>query len=86
MINDLASELGRRKPAARVLHKSVEDLMKKTKNTRFRSHLFNTMDLHTQKYATETWALQKQDENVVSSIESLEKAMLEVSRLMQVGR
>ncbi|EPB77452.1 hypothetical protein ANCCEY_03435 [Ancylostoma ceylanicum] len=43
MMNDLAPELGRRKRAAWGAYKSIEDVVKKTKNTRLRAHLFNTM-------------------------------------------
>ena len=42
MMNDLAPELGRRKRAAWGAYKSIEDVVKKTKNTRLRAHLFNT--------------------------------------------
>ncbi|EPB65187.1 hypothetical protein ANCCEY_15750, partial [Ancylostoma ceylanicum] len=42
MMNDLAPELGRRKRAAGGAYKSIEDVVKKTKNTRLRGHLFNT--------------------------------------------
>ncbi|EYB82217.1 hypothetical protein Y032_0364g3556 [Ancylostoma ceylanicum] len=42
MMNDLAPELGRRKRAAWGAYKSIEDVVKKTKNIRLRAHLFNT--------------------------------------------
>ncbi|EPB71241.1 hypothetical protein ANCCEY_09662 [Ancylostoma ceylanicum] len=42
MMNDLAPELGRVKRAAWGAYKSIEDVEKKTKNTRLRAHLFNT--------------------------------------------
>ncbi|EPB77182.1 hypothetical protein ANCCEY_03708 [Ancylostoma ceylanicum] len=42
MMNDLAPEVGRRKRAAWGAYKSIEDVVKKTKNTRLRAHLFNT--------------------------------------------
>ncbi|EPB73642.1 hypothetical protein ANCCEY_07255 [Ancylostoma ceylanicum] len=45
MMNDLAPELGRRKRAAWGAYKSIEDVVKKTKNTRLRAHLFNTTRL-----------------------------------------
>ncbi|EPB75916.1 BED zinc finger [Ancylostoma ceylanicum] len=42
MMNNLAPELGRRKRAACGAYRSIEDVVKKTKNTRLRAHLFNT--------------------------------------------
>ncbi|EPB74882.1 hypothetical protein ANCCEY_06032 [Ancylostoma ceylanicum] len=42
MMNDLAPELGRVKRAAWEAYKSIEDVVKKTKNIRLRAHLFNT--------------------------------------------
>ncbi|EPB75971.1 hypothetical protein ANCCEY_04946 [Ancylostoma ceylanicum] len=42
MMNDIAPELGRRKRAAWGAYKSIEDAVKKTKNTGLRAHLFNT--------------------------------------------
>ncbi|VDM53563.1 unnamed protein product [Angiostrongylus costaricensis] len=42
MMNDLAPELSRRKRAACGAFKSIEDAMKRTKNTRLRAHLFDS--------------------------------------------
>ncbi|EYC13663.1 hypothetical protein Y032_0043g850 [Ancylostoma ceylanicum] len=42
MMNDLAPELGRRKRAAWGAYESIKDVVKKTRNTRLRAHLFNT--------------------------------------------
>ncbi|EPB78961.1 hypothetical protein ANCCEY_01916 [Ancylostoma ceylanicum] len=42
MMNGLAPELGRRKRAAWGAYKSIEDVVKQTRNTRLRAHLFNT--------------------------------------------
>ncbi|EPB67137.1 hypothetical protein ANCCEY_13776, partial [Ancylostoma ceylanicum] len=47
MMNDLAPELGRRNrlegsAASWGAYESIEYVVKKTKNTRFRAHLFNT--------------------------------------------
>ncbi|EPB75926.1 hypothetical protein ANCCEY_04987 [Ancylostoma ceylanicum] len=42
VMDDLASELGRRKRTAWGAYKSIENLVKKTKNIRLRAHLFNT--------------------------------------------
>ncbi|KAK6761581.1 hypothetical protein RB195_022593 [Necator americanus] len=63
MMNDLTSELGRRRRAARGAYKSIEDVVKKTRNTRLRAHLFNTTVLPALTYASETWAFRKQEEN-----------------------
>ncbi|EYB89120.1 hypothetical protein Y032_0236g3238 [Ancylostoma ceylanicum] len=85
MMNDLAPELGRRKRAAGGAYKSIEDVVKKTKNTRLRGHLFNTTVLPALTYASETWALRKQDESAVSVIERfIERVMLGMTRLTQV--
>ncbi|KAK6734840.1 hypothetical protein RB195_018183 [Necator americanus] len=39
MMNDLTTELGRRRRAAWGAYKSIEDVVKKTRNTRLRAHL-----------------------------------------------
>ncbi|KAK6729241.1 hypothetical protein RB195_006344 [Necator americanus] len=63
----------------------IEDVVKKTRNTRLRAHLFNTTVLPALTYASETWAFRKQEENAVSVIErAIERVMLGVSRFMQV--
>ncbi|KAK6751422.1 hypothetical protein RB195_003050 [Necator americanus] len=50
-------------------YKSIEDVVKKTKNTRLRAHLFSTTVLLALTHASETWAFRKQEENDVSVIE-----------------
>ncbi|KAK6740934.1 hypothetical protein RB195_009031 [Necator americanus] len=66
-------------------YKSIEDVVKKTRNTRLRAHLFNTTVLPALTYASETWAFRKQEENAVSVIErAIERVMLGVSRFTQV--
>ncbi|KAK6765214.1 hypothetical protein RB195_025234 [Necator americanus] len=45
MMNDLTSEPGRRKRAAWGAFKSIEDVVKKTKNIRLRAHIFYTIVL-----------------------------------------
>ncbi|KAK6758449.1 hypothetical protein RB195_015957 [Necator americanus] len=85
MMNDLTPELGRRRRAAWGAYKSIEDVVKKTRNTRLRAHLFNTTVLPALTYASETWAFRKQEENAVSVIErAIEGVMLGVSRFTQV--
>uniref|UniRef100_A0A0K0CXU0 Uncharacterized protein n=1 Tax=Angiostrongylus cantonensis TaxID=6313 RepID=A0A0K0CXU0_ANGCA len=42
IMNDLAPELSRRKRAAWGAFKSIEDVVKRTKNTRLRAHLFDS--------------------------------------------
>ncbi|KAE9418751.1 hypothetical protein Angca_003371, partial [Angiostrongylus cantonensis] len=51
--------------------KSIEDVVKRTKNTRLRAHLFDSTVLPALTYASKTWSL-------------LERAMLGVSRFAQV--
>ncbi|KAK6763229.1 hypothetical protein RB195_023802 [Necator americanus] len=63
MMNDLATELGRRRRAAWGVCKSIEDVVKKTKNTRLRAHLFNTTVFPALTYGSQTWAFRKQEEN-----------------------
>ncbi|VDO80217.1 unnamed protein product [Heligmosomoides polygyrus] len=66
MGNDLALELSRRKKAAWGAFKSVEEVAKKTKNVRLRAHLFDSTVLPALTYASETWAIRKQDEHAIS--------------------
>ncbi|KAK6739209.1 hypothetical protein RB195_020958 [Necator americanus] len=54
MMNDLTSELARRRRAAWRAYKSIEDVQEKTRNTRLRAHLFNTTVLPALTYASET--------------------------------
>ncbi|KAK6763518.1 hypothetical protein RB195_024006 [Necator americanus] len=85
MMNDLTPELERRKRAACGADKNIEDVVKKTKNTRLRAHLFNTTVLPALTNASETWAFHKQEENAVSVIEhAVERVMLGVSNFTQV--
>ncbi|KAK6741751.1 hypothetical protein RB195_009550 [Necator americanus] len=80
MMNDLTPELDRRRRAAWGAYKSIEDVVKKTRNTRLRAHLFNTTVLLALTYASETWAFRKQEENAVSIIErAIERVMLGIS-------
>ncbi|EYC27788.1 hypothetical protein Y032_0008g184 [Ancylostoma ceylanicum] len=85
MMNELAPELGRRNRAAWGAYKSIEDVVKKTKNARLRAHLFNVTILPALTHASETWALRKHYENAVNVIErSIEKVILGLTRLTQV--
>ncbi|KAK6760726.1 hypothetical protein RB195_021976 [Necator americanus] len=84
-VAQLTAELGRRRRAAWGAYKSVEDVVKKTRNTRLRAHLFNTTVLPALTYASESWAFRKQEENAVSVIErAIERVMLGVFRFTQV--
>ncbi|KAE9411957.1 hypothetical protein Angca_007966, partial [Angiostrongylus cantonensis] len=66
--------------------KSIEDVVKRTKNTQVRVHLFDSMVLPALTYASETWSLRKQDERSLSVIErAVERTMLGVFRFTQVG-
>ncbi|KAE9413457.1 hypothetical protein Angca_010054, partial [Angiostrongylus cantonensis] len=65
--------------------KSIEDVVKTTKNTRLRAHLFDSTVLLPLRYASETWSLRKQDERSLSFIErAVERTILGVSRFTQV--
>ncbi|KAK6741880.1 hypothetical protein RB195_009632 [Necator americanus] len=78
MMNDRTPELGRRRQAVWGAYKSIEDVMKKTRNTRLRAHLFNTTVLPALTCASETRVFRKQEENTVSAIErAIERVMLD---------
>ncbi|KAE9420144.1 hypothetical protein Angca_008898, partial [Angiostrongylus cantonensis] len=65
--------------------KSIEDVVKRTKNTRLCAHLFDSTVLPALTYASETWSLRKQDERSFSVIErAVERTMLGVSRFTQL--
>uniref|UniRef100_A0A0K0DNH3 Reverse transcriptase domain-containing protein n=1 Tax=Angiostrongylus cantonensis TaxID=6313 RepID=A0A0K0DNH3_ANGCA len=51
MMNDLASELSKTKRAAWGVFKSIEDVVKRTKNTQLRAHLFDSTVLPALTYA-----------------------------------
>ncbi|KAK6736296.1 hypothetical protein RB195_019148 [Necator americanus] len=60
-------------------------VVKKSRNTRLRAHLFNSTVLPALTYASETRTLRKQEENAVSVIErTIERVMIRVSRFTQV--
>uniref|UniRef100_A0A0K0D773 Reverse transcriptase domain-containing protein n=1 Tax=Angiostrongylus cantonensis TaxID=6313 RepID=A0A0K0D773_ANGCA len=85
MMNDLAPELSRRKRTAWGAFKSIEDAVKRTKNTQLCAHLFDSTVLRALTYASETWSLPKQDERSLSIIErAVVRTMLGVSRFTQV--
>ncbi|KAE9414313.1 hypothetical protein Angca_009949, partial [Angiostrongylus cantonensis] len=64
--------------------KSIEDVVKRTKNTRLRAHLFDPAVLPALTHALETWSLRKQDERSLSVIErAAESTMLGVFRFTQ---
>ncbi|KAE9416733.1 hypothetical protein Angca_002484, partial [Angiostrongylus cantonensis] len=65
--------------------KSIEDAVKKTKNTRLRAHLFDSTVLPALTYGPVAWSLRMQDERSLSIIErAIERTMLGVSRFTQV--
>ncbi|KAE9420517.1 hypothetical protein Angca_003033, partial [Angiostrongylus cantonensis] len=65
--------------------KSIDDVVGKTKNTRLRTHLFDSTVLPALTYASETWSLPKQDERSLRVTErAVERTMLGVSRFTQV--
>ncbi|KAE9420289.1 hypothetical protein Angca_004985, partial [Angiostrongylus cantonensis] len=64
---------------------SIEDVVKRTKNTRLRAHLFDSTVPPALTYALETWSLRKQDESSLSVIErAVERTMVGVSRFTQI--
>ncbi|KAE9420197.1 hypothetical protein Angca_005632, partial [Angiostrongylus cantonensis] len=66
--------------------KSIENVVKKTKNIRLRAHLFDSTVLLALTYASDTWSLCRQDGRSLSVIErSVEKTILRVSRFTQVS-
>ncbi|KAE9418292.1 hypothetical protein Angca_007445, partial [Angiostrongylus cantonensis] len=65
--------------------KSIEDAVKRTKNTRLRAHTFDSTVFPALMYASETWSLRKQDERSLSIIErAVERTMLGVPRFTQI--
>ena len=85
MMNDLASELSRTKRAVWGTFKSIEDVVKRTKNIRLRAPLFHSRFIPALTYAAETWSLRKQDERSFGIIErAVERSMLGVSRISQM--
>ncbi|VDP59164.1 unnamed protein product [Heligmosomoides polygyrus] len=85
MANDLAPELSRTKGVVWGAFNSVEEVAKKTKNFRLCAHLFNSTVLSALTYASETWAIRKQDEHAISVAQrGIERTMLGVTRLTQV--
>ncbi|KAE9417895.1 hypothetical protein Angca_003492, partial [Angiostrongylus cantonensis] len=66
--------------------KSIEDVVKRTKNTRLHAHPFDSTVLPALTHASETWSLRKQDEGSLSVIgRAIERGMLGVPRLTQVN-
>ncbi|VDO84701.1 unnamed protein product [Heligmosomoides polygyrus] len=64
---------------------TVEEVAKKTKVVRLRAHLFDSTVLPALTYASETWAIRKQDEHAISVAQhGIERTMLGVTRLTQV--
>ncbi|KAK6757760.1 hypothetical protein RB195_015527 [Necator americanus] len=81
MMNDLNSKVGRRIRAAWGAFKSIEDVVKRTKNTRLRAPPFNTTVLPALTYASEASAFCEQEENAISVTERvIERVMLRVTR------
>ncbi|KAE9414669.1 hypothetical protein Angca_006770, partial [Angiostrongylus cantonensis] len=65
--------------------KSIEDVVKRTKNTRLRAHLFDSTVLPALTYASETWSLRRQNERSLSVNErAIERTMLGLSRFTQI--
>ncbi|KAE9420145.1 hypothetical protein Angca_008922, partial [Angiostrongylus cantonensis] len=65
--------------------KCIEDVVKKTKNTRLRTHFFDSTVLPALTYASETWSLRKQNERSISVIKrTVKRTMLGVSLFKEV--
>ncbi|KAE9421119.1 hypothetical protein Angca_005744, partial [Angiostrongylus cantonensis] len=63
----------------------TRDVVKRTKNTRLRAHLFGSTIIPALTYTSETWSLHKQDVRSLSVIErAVERTMLGVFSLTQV--
>uniref|UniRef100_A0A0K0CZU8 Reverse transcriptase domain-containing protein n=1 Tax=Angiostrongylus cantonensis TaxID=6313 RepID=A0A0K0CZU8_ANGCA len=85
MFCDLAPELSRKKRAAWGARKNTQDIVKRTKNTRFRAYLSDSTVLSAVTYASETLSLRKRNEKSLSVIErTVETTMLGLSRFTQV--
>ncbi|WKX98202.1 hypothetical protein Q1695_013688 [Nippostrongylus brasiliensis] len=76
MTNDLGPELGRRKRAAWGAFKSVEKVVRKTKDARLRAHLFDSTVLPALTYTSESWALRKQDEHAICERDGIRSSEL----------
>ncbi|KAK6749897.1 hypothetical protein RB195_002110 [Necator americanus] len=84
-MNNLTSELGRRKRTTWAAFKSIKDLVKRTKNIRLYAHQFNTTVLPAFTYASEKWSFRKKKENTISVIERrIERVVVGVTRFTQV--
>ncbi|KAE9416068.1 hypothetical protein Angca_002299, partial [Angiostrongylus cantonensis] len=65
--------------------KSIENIVKRTKNTQIRAHLFDSTVLPALTCTSETWSLRKRDERSLSVIEhAVERTMLGEFRSSQV--
>ncbi|KAK6749727.1 hypothetical protein RB195_001998 [Necator americanus] len=85
MLNELTSELGRRKPAVWKAYRSIEDAVKRIKNIWLCAHLLNITALTALSYSSETWALRKQEEKALNVAESaIERVMVRASRFTRM--
>lgn len=84
MMKVLAPELGMRKRAVWGAHKSIEDMVKKTKKQPVRPHLFSPTVPPALTYVSRPGRCM-QDENAVNVVEpSIEREMLGVTRFTQM--
>ncbi|VDP58215.1 unnamed protein product [Heligmosomoides polygyrus] len=85
MISDLAPEFSRRRRPASEAFKSVEEVVKETKNVQLRAQLFDSIVLPALTYASETGAIRSWDEHAVSVVQQgVEKKMLGMTKFTQV--
>ena len=85
MTNELVPKLCRRKRVVWNAFKNIEEVVKRMKNLWLQAHLFDSTVLPALTYASETWALHKQDENAIRvSQRGIKRAMVGVSHLTRV--
>ncbi|VDM64587.1 unnamed protein product [Angiostrongylus costaricensis] len=80
VLNDLTPELSRIKQSAWKAFKSIEDVVKRTRNTQLHARVYDSTVLPALTYASETWSLSKQDERSLDVNErTVKRAMPGVS-------
>lgn len=85
MMYDLAPESRRRKQPAWRAFKRIEDVVKRTKNTQFHAHIFDSTIVPVLTYASETGSPCKQSEGITCIID-VERSMLRESRILQMRK
>ena len=70
--HEIDDEIRRRRSAAWLSFKNVEDVLKKTKDVKLRAHIFNSMILPVLNYGCEVWTLR---ENGKQKLQTTQRAM-----------